>query len=162
MEFECTTTEFHSDALNNSAKPWDQPSTQSKANFVQLLQFHLYSLLRFHVGYCLRQLPSLFSLKFYAGNYMSITKWTDTYGMHYWSVLRITYRKLVWVGFEPMATEFLTDNYNRLRYQAMRSTCIQHQLCTPTAISSLFIVQFSFWLFPLSVATFFLSTVLYR
>ena len=60
VEFECTTTEFHSDALNNSAKPWDQPSTQSKANFVQLLQFHLYSLLRFHVVYCLRQLPSLF------------------------------------------------------------------------------------------------------
>ena len=33
----------------------------------------------------------------------------DTYGIHYWRILRSSYRKLAWVGFEPTTTEFRSD-----------------------------------------------------
>ena len=36
-------------------------------------------------------------------------KWTDIHGIHHWMILRISYRKLAWVGFEPATTEFSSD-----------------------------------------------------
>ena len=52
---------------------------------------------------------------------MSVAEWVDTYGIHHWRILWSSYRKLVWVGFEPTTTEFriyylvfLTFNYNLL------------------------------------------------
>ena len=40
---------------------------------------------------------------------MSAAKWTDTYGIQHWRILRSSYRKLAWVGFEPTTTEFHSD-----------------------------------------------------
>ena len=41
---------------------------------------------------------------------MSVPEWTDdTYGIHQWIILWSSYRKLAWVGFEPMTTEFCLD-----------------------------------------------------
>ena len=40
---------------------------------------------------------------------MSAAEWTDTYGIHHWRILRSSYRKLAWVGFEPTTTEFRSD-----------------------------------------------------
>ena len=57
------------------------------------------------------------------------------YGIHHWRILWSSYRKLVWVRFEPTTTEFRsgarTDSY-----QAMNSTRTQSQLCTATPIST--------------------------
>ena len=56
--FEPTTTEFRSDVLTDWAiRPWVQLTL--RANFVQLLQFHLFlcSVFTFHFGLCLRQSP---------------------------------------------------------------------------------------------------------
>ena len=40
---------------------------------------------------------------------MSVAEWTDTYGIHHWRILWSSYRKLAWVGFEPMISEFRSD-----------------------------------------------------
>ena len=106
--FEPTTNEFRSDALTDWAiRPWVQLAL--RANFVQLLQFHRLFSVTFHFGYCVRQSPRLFSSKFCWGNHMSLAEWVDTYGIHHWRILWSSYRKLAWVGFEPMTTEFCSD-----------------------------------------------------
>ena len=91
--FEPTTTEFRSEALTNWAiRPWVQLAL--RANFVQLLQFHHLSSVRFHFGYCLCQSPCLFQSKFSWGNHMSVAEWTHTYGIHHWRILWSSHRKL--------------------------------------------------------------------
>ena len=40
---------------------------------------------------------------------MSLPKWTDRYGIHHWTILRSSYRKLAWVGFKPITTEFCSN-----------------------------------------------------
>ena len=40
---------------------------------------------------------------------MSVAEWTDICGIHHWTTLRSSYRKLAWVGFEPTTTEFHSD-----------------------------------------------------
>ena len=71
--FEPTTTEFCSDAVTDWAiKPWVQLTL--RANFIQLLQFHRLFSVRFHFGYCLRQSPCLFQLKFSWGNHVSVAE----------------------------------------------------------------------------------------
>ena len=42
---------------------------------------------------------------------MSVAEWADTYGVHHWRILRSSYRKLAWVGFEPTITELRSDLY---------------------------------------------------
>ena len=102
---ESTTTEFRSDATTDGAiKPLVQ--FKLRANFVQLLQFQCLFSVRFHFGYCLRQSPCFFWLKYFGGNYMSVVKRTDTYGIYNWRILWSSYRKLAWIGFEPMMSEF--------------------------------------------------------
>ena len=106
--FEPTTTEFRSDGLTNRAiRTWVELGF--RANFVQLLIFHRLFSVTFHLGYCLGQWPYLFQSKFCWGNHMNVAEWVDTYGiyhrMNFWS----SYRKLAWVGFEPMTTEFRSD-----------------------------------------------------
>ena len=48
---------------------------------------------------------------------MSLVEWAATYGIHYWQILQSSYRKLAWVWFEPMVTEFVWD---ALTYWAIR------------------------------------------
>ena len=108
MGFEPTTTEFHLDTLTKWAI---RPSVQLalRSNFVQLLQVHRLFSATFHFRYCLRQLPRLFQLEVSSGNHKSVAKWDDVYGIHHWRILWSSYRKLTWVRFEPMTTEFWSD-----------------------------------------------------
>ena len=32
---------------------------------------------------------------------MNVTEWTDAYGVQDWRIIKSSYGKLVWVGFEP-------------------------------------------------------------
>ena len=34
-----------------------------------------------------------------------VVEWIDTYGIHHWRILRSSYRKLTWIGFEPRTTD---------------------------------------------------------
>ena len=83
------------------------------------------------------------------------------YGIHHWRILWSSYRKLVWVRFEPTTTEFRSDARTD-SYQAMNSTRTQSQLCTATPISSSAQFQISFRPLPLSVATLVLNEIFLR
>ena len=107
--FEPTTTEFCWDALTDWAvRPWVQLTL--KATFSQLLQFHCLLKVGFHFGYCLCPITTVF-FKFYfnRGIQMSVAEWIDRYGIHHWTILRSSYRKLAWLGFEFTTTEFHSE-----------------------------------------------------
>ena len=102
---EPTTTEFHSEATTDWAiRPWVRLAL--RANFVQLPQFHLFvqcslfiSVFAFvscHICFK-RSLAQVTTL---------VAEWIDVYGIHQWIILRSSYRKLAWVGFEPATTKF--------------------------------------------------------
>ena len=80
---------------------------------------------------------------------MSEAEWTDIYGIYHWTILRSSYRKSAWVGFESTITEFcsytLADWAIRPWVQLPLS-----QLCTATPISSFVQCHISSWLLPLS------------
>ena len=100
--FEPTTTQFHSDALTDWAiTPWIQLAL--RANLVKVLQLHRLFSVRFHFGFCLRQSPRLFYLKFSWCNHILIQMVFTT------KILWSSYRKLAWVGFEPTITESRSD-----------------------------------------------------
>ena len=106
--FETTTTEFRSDSLTDWAiRPWVQLAL--RANFVQLLQFHLFvqcSRFIFVFAFVSRHICFKRSL---AKVITLIAEWIDTYGTHHWRIFRSSYEKLAWVGFEPTTTEFCSD-----------------------------------------------------
>ena len=89
-------------------RPWIQFAL--RFDFVQSLQFHRLFSVRFHFGYCLRQFPHLFLLRFCRGNHMSVAEWTDVCGIYHWRTLWRSYRKLDQVGLEPTTTEFHSDS----------------------------------------------------
>ena len=47
--------------------------------------------------------------KYCRGNHISAADWAVIHGIHYRKILRNSYRKLSWVGFEPTTTEFCTE-----------------------------------------------------
>ena len=61
---------------------------------------------RFYRAICLDLIKIIFTPE--AITWVS-RKWTDADGVHYWRIYRSSYRKLVWVGFEPTTTEFSLD-----------------------------------------------------
>ena len=146
VRFEPATTEFRSDALTDWViRPWVQLALRAK--FVQLLQIHRLFRVTFYFScFTFVSRHVLFYSKFSVGNHMSVAKWADTYGMHMhnWQIFWSSYRKLTWVGFEPMTTEFRS---NPLSFQAMSSTRIQSQLFTATPISLFVQSHISFRLF---------------
>ena len=102
---EPTTTEFHSEVLNNWAiMPWVQLSLRTK--FVQPLQFHRLFSVKFHFGYCLHQSQGLFLFGGCLRKLQGYVGMNDRYGIDHWRILWSSYRKLAWVGFEPTTTEF--------------------------------------------------------
>ena len=110
----------------------------------------------FITAVCLPRLPRFFSLNYFASNHMSVAEWADKYGTHHWQILRSSYRKLAWVGFQPTATEFcseaLTDWVIRPCIQlTLRATFLQL-----LQFHHLFSVTFDFGCLPSSVATFIL------
>ena len=111
--FEPTTTEFLTDARPDWAlRPWVQ--LVFKANFIQLLQFHHLFGVRFNFRFVFVSHLRLFNwlfffLFFFWGNYMIVAEWTDMYGIHHWMIVWSSYRKFLWVVFEPTIPEFRSD-----------------------------------------------------
>ena len=109
MGFEPKTTEFRSDTLTDLVfRPRVQLTLRAK--FKQLLQFHRLFSVKFPFGYSLHQSTLLFWWKISWVNHMSVVEWTDTYGIHHWTILWSSFRKLAWVGFEPTTTELRSDS----------------------------------------------------
>ena len=106
--FEPTITEFRSEALTHwDIRSWVQLAP--RANFVQLLQFHLfvqYSRFISVFAFVSRHIFFKWSL---AQVITLVAEWIDTYGIHHWRIFRSSHRKLAWVGFEPTSTEFRSD-----------------------------------------------------
>ena len=86
--FESTTTEFRSDAPTDWAiRPWVQLAL--RANFVQLLQFHLFvqcSLFMSVFAFVSRHICFKGSL---ARLITLVAEWIDTYGIHHWRIGRL-------------------------------------------------------------------------
>ena len=64
------------------------------------------------------------------------------YRIHHWRILssiESSYRKLAWVGFESMTTEFRSDALTNWAIRPWSSTCTQSQLCTATPHFHLFV-----------------------
>ena len=86
-------------------------------------------MLTFHFGHCLCQSPHFFEAKSHTGNHVSsgINRYIWYSPLNdFWS----SYRKLAWMGFEPMTTEFgldaLTDRAIRPWVQlALRANFMQ-------------------------------------
>ena len=106
--FEPTITEFRSDALTH----WfTRPLTQLalRANFVQLLQFdfflqcsHFISVicfLSFHIFFK-QNLAQIITLG---------AEWIDIYGIYQRRIFISSYRKLAWLVFKSLTTEFHSD-----------------------------------------------------
>ena len=153
MGFERTTTEFRSNALTDWAiRPWVQ--LPLRANFVQLLQFHLFvqcsrfmSVFAFvsrHICFK-RSLAQVTTL---------VAEWIDTYGTHHWKIFRSSYRKLAWVGFELTTTELRPYALNNWAITPWVQLALRGQLWTATPISSFVQCQVSFRLLLSSVTTF--------
>ena len=75
----------------------------------------------------------MFWCKFWLNIYIYIY----IYGIHHWRIFRSSYRKLAWVGFEPMTTLNSVRRSKRQSYHTMSLTRSQSQLCAVTPISSL-------------------------
>ena len=84
--------------------------SQSKlANFVQLLQFHLFVQGSRFISVCpFVNCHICFNWSF-AQVITLLVEWIDTYGIHHWRIFRSSYRKLAWLGFESTTTEFHSD-----------------------------------------------------
>ena len=186
VEFEPTTTEFRSEALTDWAIiPWVQ--LVLRANFVQLLQFHLF----FQCWRCISvfgfvnaQISVKRSL---VQGITLVAEWIDTYAIHSWSIFRSSYIKLVWMGFELINMVFTTEAIlevaieSWLKWDLTPRPLIFVQTLQPTYLTghefnslsepslycfsnfiSLFSVHISFRSLPSSVATFALSEVSQR
>ena len=97
-----------SDALTNWAIR-SRVQLALRAIFLQLLQFHIIvqcshfisAIAFFSHRICFkRNLAQVITL---------VTEWINTYGIHHWRIFRSSYKKLAWMGFEPMSTEFRSD-----------------------------------------------------
>ena len=109
MGFEPTTTEFRSHALAD----WVITASVRLAfrgNFVQLLQFHLFLRCSYFISVVTFVNRQIFvKLTPIALVVTSVAEWINRYGIHHWRIFGSSYRKLAWVGFEPMTTEFRSD-----------------------------------------------------
>ena len=84
-----------------------------RANFVQLLQFHLFvQLWRFISAIAFVNHQICFKRNL-AQVIMLVAEWIDTYGIHHWRIFRSSYRNLAWVGYESTTTEFRSDTLTK-------------------------------------------------
>ena len=106
--FEPMITEFRSDALTDWAiRPWVQLAF--RANFVQLLQFHL-SVQFSHFISATVFVSRHICFKWKLAQVITlVAERIDTYSIHDWRIFRSSYRKLSWVRFEPATPKFRPD-----------------------------------------------------
>ena len=103
VRFEPTTTEFPSDALT------DWVPLSLRANLVPPIHCHRFVSVRFHFSYCLHMSPRLSLFEVCLRLSHECSRMNDTYGIHHWRILWISYKMLAWVGFEPTTNEFCLD-----------------------------------------------------
>ena len=106
--FEPTSIELRSDALTNRAiRPWVELTLT--ANFVQLLQFHLFvHCSRFISVFAFVSCHNCFKQRL-AQVITLVAEWIGRYRIHHWINFSSSYRKLACVRFEPTTTEFRSD-----------------------------------------------------
>ena len=107
--------------------------------------------IRFNFCHCLRQSPDLSSSKSWADNYMTVVKWIDRYGIHYWTIFRTSYRKLACVGFGSATTEFCPDVPTDWDIMLWVRPALKANFVQLLKFHFSFSVQTSFWPFPSSV-----------
>ena len=105
---EPTTTEFRSDPISDWAiRPWVQLAV--RANFVQLLQFHLFIQCSLFISFFAFTSRHICFKQSLAQAITLVAEWINKYGIHHWRIFTSSYRKLPWVGLEPTTTEFRSD-----------------------------------------------------
>ena len=106
--FQPLTTEYGSDALiSRTISPCVQLALRAK--FIQLLEFHRFFSFTSHFG-CLPESVPMFTLIKVFCRWSYFCSWMSCYiWFHYWQILWNSYRKLVWMGFEPTTTQFLSE-----------------------------------------------------
>ena len=152
MRLQPTNIEFWTNSLSDGAiRPWVQLS--SRSNFVQLLQLYLSFSVQISFWLFFSSITIFILVETLDVIYVL---WNELiYGVPHWRALKSRYRKLAWVVFEPMTNKFcsdvLIDRAVRLWVQlALTANFVQF-----LQFNLLFSVLISFWLLPLSVASFF-------
>ena len=83
-----------------------EPTLCSCFNFISLFSVNIW------FGHFFQQSP--FCFKWNLEQVITLVgEWIDTYGIYQWRILRSTYRKLVWVGFEPTTIELCSDTVTK-------------------------------------------------
>ena len=136
VRFEPTTTEFCWDAVTDWAiRPLISTCSQSQlCRDTQVSS--LSSVFTFYFVHCF----AIYRILFKRGLAQVITFVAERigiHGIHHWRIFRSSYRKLAWVGFEPMTTLNSVRRSKRQSYHTMSLTRSQSQLCAVTPISSL-------------------------
>ena len=161
VESESMTTDFHSNALRESAtRPWVQLALRN--NFLQLLEFHRLFSATFHFS-CLHSSVVTFILsKFLVSNHMSVGEWTDTYSIHHWKILWSSFRRLISVRFEATATEFRSDALTNWTIRWWVQLPFNANFVQLLQFHRLFSVTFPFSCLPSSVVMFTLIELFFR
>ena len=84
------------------------------------------------------------------------------YGMHHWLILWSSYKKLAWMGFESMTTEFHSDTLADWAIRPWVQLVLRANFVQLFQFHCLFSVTFHFCCLPSSVTTFILIEVLCR
>ena len=136
VSFEPTTTEFCWDAVTDWAiRPLISTCSQSQlCRDTQVSS--LSSVFTFYFVHCFAICRILFK-RGLAQVITFVAERIGIHGIHHWRIFRSSYRKLAWVGFEPMTTEFLIIALTEWIISPWSPIRLQSQLCTPTTVSSL-------------------------
>ena len=71
-------------------------------------------------------------------------EWVDTYGIHHWRILWSSYRRLVWLGFEPTTTEFRSDALTEWAIRSWVQLALRANFVQLFQFHHLFSVKFHF------------------
>ena len=107
-----------------------------RANFVQLLQFHLFVQCWRFISVFAFVSHHIWFKQSVSRVIMLVAEWIDTYNVHHKRIFRNSYRKLVWVEFETTITEFRSDTLTEWALRLLTSTHSQSELSRDTPVSS--------------------------
>ena len=93
---------------------------------------------------------------------MSVAEWANTSGIHHWRIFWSSYRKLVWIWFEPKTSEFHSDALNDWSIWPWVQLELRANFVQLFQFPCLFSVTFYFGCLSLSVATLSLIKVFCR
>ena len=158
MEFEPANTGLGSDALTDwPIRPWVQLVPRNK--FLHLFQFHRLFSVKFHFGFLNSTVAKFILIDVFLGNHMSIAEWATTYRIHHWHILRSSYRKVAWIGFETRTTEFRSAALTNWSIRPWVKLPLRANFVQLLQFHGLFSVIFHFGCLSSSVTTFILMEV---